>query len=195
MPTAATRAEQRVGQEHREAHDPGVFRDWQTRAAMLAMYDAGLAAWPVPFEELDVASRYGRTHVVAAGPLNATPLILVHMANCPSFLWAPIIAPLAQRYRTYAIDTIGDIGKSELDDLSVYPKRGEDYSAWLCDVCDALGFEQALVVAASMGGWIAINHAACAPERVLKQALLVPMGLPSRIQALRMLAHMMANAV
>ena len=52
------------------------------------------------------------------------------------------------------MDTIGDIGKSELADPARYPKRGNDYSAWLDDVFDDLSLDRADMVCGSMGGWI-----------------------------------------
>jgi pimeloyl-ACP methyl ester carboxylesterase len=58
-----------------------------------------------------------------------------------------------------------------------YPKRGRDYSAWLDDVFARLDIRRADVVAGSMGGWIAMNHAICAPERLRRLVLLGPMGL------------------
>jgi pimeloyl-ACP methyl ester carboxylesterase len=144
----------------------------------MAVYDAKLARWPVPFEEFDVPTRYGRAHVVAAGAPDAPPLVLVHAAAFPAFMWGSLIAPLSARYRTYALDTIGDLGKSEPGSLNAYPKYGKDHSAWLTDVWDRLGLGVADVVAASMGGWVAMNHAAYAPERVGRLALLVPMDCP-----------------
>jgi pimeloyl-ACP methyl ester carboxylesterase len=173
----------------------GVFPSEHARAALISLYDAKLAQWPIPFEEFDVPSRYGRTHVVAAGEVGAPPLVLVHMGVFPSFMWGSIIEPLAARYRTYALDTIGDVGKSELDDPKRFPKSGQEFSAWLCDVCDELDLLAPRLVAGSYGGWIALNHAACAPARVRRLALLVPMGLPSWSHTLRVLFRMSTFAL
>ena len=43
---------------------------------------------------------------------------------------------------------------------------------------EKLNITQADVVAGSMGGWIAMNHAIYAPDRVRRLVLLGPMGLP-----------------
>jgi pimeloyl-ACP methyl ester carboxylesterase len=90
--------------------------------------------------------------------------------------------------RVYALDTIGDNGKSELSDPGRYPRTGKDYSDWLSDVWDRLGLGAADVVGVSMGGWIAMHHAAAAPARVRRLALLGPMGLSSWTATLRVLA-------
>jgi pimeloyl-ACP methyl ester carboxylesterase len=45
------------------------------------------------------------------------------------------------------------------------------------DVCSCLSITRADVVAGSMGGWIAMNHAIYAPNRLRRLVLLGPMGL------------------
>ena len=172
-----------------------IFPSPAARDRLMALYDAKLARWPVPFEELDVATRYGRAHVVAAGAPAAPPLVLVHAAAFPAFMWGRLVAPLSARYRTYALDTIGDLGKSEPADVNAYPKNGKDHSAWLDDVWERLGLGAADVVAASMGGWVAMHHAAYSPQRVRRLALLVPMGLPSWLQTFAVLFKMATVAI
>jgi pimeloyl-ACP methyl ester carboxylesterase len=144
----------------------------------MAIYDEALRPWPVPFETFFVATRYGQTHVIAAGAPTSPPLVMTHPAAVGSFVWFSIIGPLSEKRRVYALDTIGDVGKSELADPDRYPKQGRDYSTWLDDVYAKLEIAQADVVAGSMGGWIAMNHAIYSPERVRRLVLLGPMGLP-----------------
>jgi len=144
----------------------------------MAIYDEALRHWPVPLETFFVTTRYGKTHVIASGDPSSPPLVMNHQAAVGGFVWSSIIAPLSEKRRVYALDTIGDFGKSELADPDRYPKKGRDYSAWLDDVYEQLAITQADVVAGSMGGWIAMNHAIHAPDRVRRLVLLGPMGLP-----------------
>jgi pimeloyl-ACP methyl ester carboxylesterase len=81
------------------------------------------------------------------------------------FVWSSIIVALSEKRRAYALDTIGDVGKSKLDDPDRYPKKGRDYSSWLDDVYDELDIAKPDVVAGSMGGWIALNRAIYARSR------------------------------
>jgi len=133
----------------------------------------------VPFDAFFVNTRYGKTHVIVSGARRSPPLVLTHPAGCGSFVWSSIIAALSEAHRTYALDTIGELGRSRLDDHDRYPKTGRDYSAWLDDVSAELGIGSSDVVAGSMGGWIALNRAIIAPERVRRLVLLGPMGLPT----------------
>jgi pimeloyl-ACP methyl ester carboxylesterase len=105
----------------------GIYPSLEARAAVMSIYDEKLARWPVPFEELDVRTRYGFTHVVASGAADAPPVVLVHMAGCAAIVWRSLVASLATDHRVYAIDTIGDAGKSALDDLHRHPRSGADY--------------------------------------------------------------------
>jgi pimeloyl-ACP methyl ester carboxylesterase len=147
-----------------------IFRTEANRAQLTAMYDEGLRRWPVPFETFFVPGRYGKTHVIASGDVESPPLVLIHPMGAGAFIWASIVATLSATRRVYALDTIGDVGRSELEDPDRYPKRGSDYSTWLDDVCEGLGIKSTDLVAGSMGGWIAMNRAIYAPERVRRLA-------------------------
>lgn len=65
-------------QEHRRRDamsQPSPFKTAQGEARFVAAYDDALKLWPVPYEQLDIPTRFGLTHVVAAGPKNAPPLV------------------------------------------------------------------------------------------------------------------------
>ena len=154
-----------------------VFVTAENRSKLMEIYNEAIRHWPVPFETFSVATRYGKTHVIASGDPASPPLVLLHPMGVGGFVWSSIMRVLSEHWRTYALDTIGDIGKSELTDPDRYPKRGRDYSAWLDDVFANLDITRADIVAGSMGGWIAMNHAIYRPDRLRRLALLGPMGL------------------
>ena len=137
----------------------------------MAAYDAVLALWPVPYESSDVPTRFGKTHVIASGPKGAMPLVLLHATSASATMWFPNIADLSRNYRTFALDTIGEPGKSV---VSKPPQKRSDYALWLTDVFNELNVTQADVVGASYGGWVTMNLALYAPERVKKIVLLSP---------------------
>jgi pimeloyl-ACP methyl ester carboxylesterase len=186
----------RAGKQSASSRDAlPIFCTEENRARLMAMYDEGLRRWPVPFETYLVPGRYGKTHVIASGDAASPPLVLIHPMGAGGFMWSSIVAALSAKRRVYALDTIGDVGRSELEDPDRYPKRGSDYSAWLDDVYEALGVTSADLVAGSMGGWIAMNRAIYAPECVRRLVLLGPMGLPSVRATLGVLAPMMSHVV
>jgi pimeloyl-ACP methyl ester carboxylesterase len=175
MPDAGQAPDKKVPSSREEVP---IFGTEENRAKLMAIYDEALRQWPVPFETFFVATRYGNTHVIASGDPATPPLVLIHPAAVGGFVWFSIVAPLSEKRRVYALDTIGDFGRSELADPERYPNKGRDYSAWLDDVYEQLEITRADVVAGSMGGWIAMNDAIYAPDRVRRLVLLGPMGLP-----------------
>jgi len=142
--------------------------------AIMEWYEDTLAKIEVPVEPVYVETRFGRTHMLAAGPADAEPVLLVPgVAGCAP-LWRRQIPDLARHFRVYALDIPGQPGRSDPNPPSFL---NDDYSDWLRDVLDGLGHERAHVAGVSVGGWVALRFAIAAPERVLKVAMLGPTGL------------------
>jgi pimeloyl-ACP methyl ester carboxylesterase len=152
---------------------PSAFKTPEGEAAFLAAYDAAMKLWPVPYEETDIPSRFGMTHVVASGPKDAPPLVLLHGYMATSTMWSPNVADFSRDYRVYALDTMGQASKS----IPKEPIRhAADYALWLTMTLDGLRLDRISLVGMSYGGWLALNFAVAAPERVQKLVLLSPGG-------------------
>jgi hypothetical protein len=128
-----------------------IFKDEETKSKFWPFYKESLAAWPIRYEEFMVPTCYGDTDVIACGPRDGDPIVLVHAAGVNGTMWAPNESALSRQYRVCAFDTIGDFEKSILNDLQLYPKSAQDYSRWLIDVFDGIGTGHASVVGSSMG--------------------------------------------
>jgi len=148
-----------------------VFKTPEGEAAVMAAYDAAMKLWPIAYETRDVPTRYGSTHVIVSGPADAPPLILLHCALMTSSIWSPIIGDLSRDYRTYAVDVMGDIGRTVPTNP---PATYQEFAHWLVEVSQELGIEQARVLGWSFGGFVAANFALHEPQRVTKLALLAP---------------------
>jgi pimeloyl-ACP methyl ester carboxylesterase len=150
---------------------PSAFKSPQGEAEYLAAYAASLALWTVPYEEIDAPGRFGCTHLIASGPKDAPALVLLHGYMASSTMWAPNMAALSRDYRVYAVDLMGQPGKT----VSTQPITSRaDFAAWLTGLFDTLAIDKAFLVGMSHGGWVALNYALAAPERVHKLALLSP---------------------
>ena len=149
----------------------------QVQTEMMAIYDAKLAQWPTPYETRYVDTAYGKVHVIISGPEDAPPVLLLNAGQMAGWSWMSNVGALNESYRTYAIDTIGEPGKSQLSDINHFPKNGIEWSDLLADVMNKLRVEKASVVGASNGGFLALNYAIQHPERIEKLVLLGSMGL------------------
>lgn len=147
------------------------FRGPLEQAQFIAKYESCMRNWPVSYDEQDVATTFGQTHIFASGPPSAPPLVLLHGAGATSAMWSPIIAALSASYRCYCIDTITDANKS----VATQPIRGvAEYVDWLQQILSALDIEKARVAGLSYGGWLAALLALHAPQRVSHLVLLTP---------------------
>jgi pimeloyl-ACP methyl ester carboxylesterase len=148
-----------------------LFRSPEQRARFIAKYDAVLADWPVPYEEIDVDTEAGATHVIVCGPESAPPLILLHGTTTTAVMWRPVIEALSASYRCYCVDTITEPNKSMQSRRTFgVPKL----VGWLRQVLAALDVPSARVAGFSYGGWMAANLAVHAPELVKRLVLLAP---------------------
>jgi pimeloyl-ACP methyl ester carboxylesterase len=146
----------------------------------MAAYETSMKLWPVAYEPIEITNRYGRTHLVAAGPKGARALVLLHADFMSLTMWAANIADLSRDNRVYAVDVMGQPGKSVPDK----PLRTrDDAAAWITEVLDDLELRKPTLVGMSYGGWFSLNYAIRAPERLERLILLSPGGsfLPERL--------------
>ena len=153
---------------------PSAFKTPEGEAKFLAAYDDQMKLWPVPYEQVDVRSRFGTTHVVICGPKTAPPLVLFHGYMATLTMWWPNIAAFSKDYRVFAIDVMGQPSKSRPSEpiASV-----ADFVSWMTASLDGLELDRVFLVGMSFGGWLALNYAVAAPQRVRKLLLLSPGGL------------------
>lgn len=160
-----------------------VYKSPQIKAQFMEIYDEKMQEWPVPYEDVFVDTQYGKVHVIVSGPEDAPPLLLLHASGVAGWSWKYNVEELSQHYRTYAIDLISDVGKSEFTTLDHIMKDGKDVAELYTEITNQLGVEKAYVVGASEGGFIGTNYALYHPERVEKLALFGPMGYSGALQS------------
>ncbi|MFE2966431.1 alpha/beta fold hydrolase [Streptomyces sp. NPDC059340] len=98
-------------------------------------------------------------------------LVLLHSAVCDRRMWDPQWPALVDAgYRVVRCDFRG-FGRTPL------PDRRHNDAEDVLDLLDALGIEQAALIASSYGGRVALEIAALRPDRVSAMALLCA-GLP-----------------
>jgi pimeloyl-ACP methyl ester carboxylesterase len=152
-----------------------VFKSPEGEAENLAAYECVLSQWPVSYEELYASTQFGATHVIMSGPHDGKPVLLLHGQDSCAISWIYNVADLSRTFRVFAVDTIGDIGKSK---RIHQPNTREEYAKWVLEVVEQLEIERTDLIGLSYGGFLAANFALAYPGRVNRMVLLSP-GIPN----------------
>ncbi|NET03454.1 MAG: alpha/beta hydrolase [Merismopedia sp. SIO2A8] len=151
------------------------FRSPEAKERFLTIYDARAQKWPIPSETTIVETSYGQTFVRISGPGEGSPVVLLHGYSENSLNWLPNIEDLSQSYRTYAIDTICDPGRSVYTKLL---KSADDFTTWLDELFDGLGLDRGInLIGLSYGGWLTSQYALRFPQRLNKIVFMAPGGI------------------
>lgn len=158
---------------------PPVFKSASGKRQVMDLYDRMLGQWPVEHELLELPTRHGRTFIIASGKKDADRLILLHGAGSNSMMWVDDIKRYSEHFRVYAVDLIGEAGKSAANRPAWH---GPAYEEWLADIYDGLHIAKATIIGISQGGWTALKFATARPERLDRLVLICPGGIiPDRI--------------
>ncbi|MGW5733423.1 MULTISPECIES: alpha/beta fold hydrolase [Streptomyces] len=143
-----------------------------SRSAFDLVYDELRARWPHSTEERDVATPYGRTRVHVYGPADGSPLVLLPGGSATGLVWYANAPALGEQHRIYAVDLLGDAGRTERSGLPL--KNAQDLIDWLQALLDGLGLTRTHLCGHSYGAWLAARYALHAPQRVDRLALIDP---------------------
>jgi pimeloyl-ACP methyl ester carboxylesterase len=147
------------------------WADTAHRDAYWEAYRASLALWSIPQSSAYIETTHGKTHVLVSGATNGAPVVLLHAASLSATQWYLQSAALGAQFRLYAMDIMGDIGRS----TQAQPIHSRvDAAAWLSSVMDGLALDSAAFVGSSFGGFLSTNLAALRPDRVRLLVLLAP---------------------
>ncbi len=154
--------------------DTSIYRSETARRDIEALYERARHRLPFATTSRLVPTRFGDAHVLEAGPLGATPVVVFQGGNVVNPLTLAWFAPLADRLHILAPDTIGQPGKSSGGRVSA---NDSSLGEWAVDVLDGLGLATTAVVGISYGGGVVLRLAALAPDRIDRAVLVVPAGI------------------
>lgn len=150
------------------------FKTEEGKLAVYEAYDNLAKSTKIPYEELNIKTEYGNTYVMALGDENLPVLILMHGSGMNSLMWLNEMNIYKEKYRVYAVDMVGEPGKSDERQL---PLATDDYADWLNQVLIGLNVENASFVGISLGAWLGTKFAIKYSNKVEKLVLLCPAGI------------------
>lgn len=151
----------------------GIYRSEAGERAVIDRYRELLDSAPFPTERITVPTRQGDTFVLATGPTDAPPVVLLHGSGGNTLRWSGYLAAWRETRRVYAVDCVGEPGFSA---QTRPPLDRETYALWLDDVLGGLGLTSTDLVGESLGGWKSTAFAVQRPQRVRRLVLLNPGG-------------------
>jgi pimeloyl-ACP methyl ester carboxylesterase len=153
-----------------------IFQDASSRHTLENWYERFLSRVRVPVSHREVMTEHGPSHVLCVGDPARPPLLCLHGALASSAHAATELGPLAERFHVLLPDVPGQSVRAPEVRL---PLKTGAYGRWALQVLDGLGLERVDVYGISWGGFVALQTALTAPERVRRLALLVPAGVVS----------------
>lgn len=150
-----------------------IFKSEVAEAEYYVCYEKSLRMIEVEGTSSYIHTSFGDTHVLCFGDESKPPMVLLHGMTMSSTMWFPNIKQLAQERCVYAIDIMGDFGKSK---PNVAIKSRKDANRWVLEVLDVMELKQIDLAGHSMGGFLALNFSIAYPERISKLLLYAPAG-------------------
>jgi pimeloyl-ACP methyl ester carboxylesterase len=147
------------------------FKNAEYQYRFMGLYDQALRDWAGEYTEHHVATEFGPTYVIECGTPTAPPLVLLHWFSYNSTIWAPMIPYLADSFHLFAVDVIGDMGRSN---ALTPPKTDQELAQWAEQVITCLGLERVNLVGFSNGGFTAATIAREHPEIINQLVLMAP---------------------
>ena len=148
-----------------------VFTSPRGEAEAMRAYQAVMDQWSAEYEELTIQTSYGSTHVIASGPPDGAPVVLLHALFATAASWYLNAGALSKTFRTYAVDVIGEANKSR----PTKPIASlEDFLRWFTELIDGLAIDTLYLVGNSYGGFTGAYYAMKLPDRVRRLVLIGP---------------------
>lgn len=154
--------------------DLKLYKSLQGHQKIMSWYEQLKNEIEVDHESLFVETRFGQTHAIVAGDKKAKPVLLIPgIAGCAP-LWRHQINELSKYFRVFALDIVGQPGKSDPNPPSVF---NNDYSDWFEDVVQNLKLHKPHCIGVSTGATTAMDVAILKSDLIDRVVMCGPTGL------------------
>ncbi|OMP68225.1 alpha/beta fold hydrolase [Domibacillus epiphyticus] len=151
-----------------------IYKSEEGRKKILEHYESYLKSFDTIIERVYVKTRFGKTHMLVAGPEDGKPVFILQGGNCINPMTLSWFTSLFKTYRIYAADTIGHPGYS--DETRISPKD-ESFPLWISDLMNHFNVNKSAFIGASYGAGIILRMAAYMPDKIACSVLVSPSGI------------------
>jgi len=156
-----------------------IYKSKEGKAIIESLYREILAQHSSPaFEQLYIATKHAKTHVLRFGDTSKPPLLMLHGSTSNSATWLGNVAEFTGNFCVYCVDIPGEPGLSETKRM---PLNSNAPTEWLVSLLDELDIRKASFLGMSLGSWYALNFALRHPQRIKALSLITSSGIaPAR---------------
>lgn len=151
-----------------------IYKNKQAKKDLMHLYEEKLESLNIEYTEIDIATQFGRTRIIKTGNPDGKQIVLFHGFNAGAPLTLEAIKELRGIYTLFAIDTVGQVTKS--DNTSINTKD-DSYAIWADEVLKELNINEGNVIGISYGAFIIQKLIIHRPERIAKCIFVVPSGI------------------
>lgn len=151
-----------------------IYKTPEAKRILLDLYEKKLASLHLPCERHYINTFAGKTHVLVAGKPDGPPVVVLHGINAGAPLTLEAIKGLADTFRLYALDTVGQATPSDETRL---PLHDDSFARWVGEVMDHFKLAKARFIGVSYGSFLLQNVMKYAPARIERAVMVVPSGL------------------
>lgn len=159
-----------------------IYINDSSKLKIMNIYEEQLQQWYSPYITRYVATDFGDVHLIESGSEDKPVVILFPASGMAAWSWVYNIVNLNYNFHTYAIDNLGEAGKSNLYDINKFPISDEDIKLYINQILQGIQEDSAMFIGASGGGHIALRYAIQEPDKVDKLCLIGPMGFTPLIE-------------
>lgn len=151
-----------------------IYKTDNGKKEVIGFYENLLEQWHQPSKHHTLETTFGDTYVIESGVDKAPAILMLHGSGSNLGMWTADVKELSKNYHVFAIDIIGECGKSSENRP---PFKDDNYSDWLSEIIEELGLNKVSFIACSLGGWIALNFTIRYPEKSEKLVLMATAGV------------------
>ena len=145
-----------------------------TNETILSVYDKKLASLSINFNDVTIATSFGKTNILIFGDSTKPPLFLVHGLNSAAPFALDTVSFLLKKYQIFTIDVLGEPNKSDFVRLN---KKNTSYGKWLQETVSHFNLDKITLCGISFGAFPILKSLLIDEKKVKEVFLISPAGI------------------